>query len=297
MPGPTSCACLTLRCRQVATRVRMEAALRRAIECREIEPYYQPQVDIHGKVIGAEALARWNHPERCPVSPAEFVPIAEQAGLILPLGRLMLERVCADLARWSEQREFSHLLVAVNVSALEFHDPGYVDHVLHRCGARATQLQLEITESVLLGDLDRTMIRMQALKKHGVSFSLDDFGTGFSSLAYLKRLPLDQIKIDKDFVLDVLEDRNDAAIVRSIIELAERFDIQVVAEGVQTEEVRRFLALHGCTTSQGFLFSQALPRRQFEDYIREGGARSATGPAERTAPRSEDPRRRAHQRR
>jgi len=254
----------------VKERAAMEADLRRAIEHRQFALHYQAQVGGEGQVIGAEALLRWHHPDRGMVSPAEFISLAEETGLILPLGRWVLQSACLQLARWAHHAGTSRLTLAVNVSAHQFCQPGFVDQVLHdlsASGADAHRLKLELTESLMVQNVAEITEVMLALRAVGVSFSLDDFGTGYSSLAYLKRMPLDQLKIDRSFVHDVLIDSNDAAIARTIVALADSLGLSVIAEGVENEAQRAFLASQGCHVYQGYLFSQALPIEQFDRLV------------------------------
>ncbi|WP_290650159.1 EAL domain-containing protein [Aquisalimonas sp.] len=254
----------------VSARVELEAQLRAGLERGEFLPYYQPQIDTRGQVIGAEALARWHHPRRGVVSPAEFIPVAEEAGLIMELGTAILEAVCTQLASWTGHSETAPTTVSVNISPRQFHHPDFVERVLHvvdRTGADPRRLELEITESLLLQDIEDTITKMTALKRRGIRFSLDDFGTGYSSLYYLKRLPLNQLKIDQRFVRDVLSDPNDAVIVRTIVVLAQSLGLDVIAEGVETTAIREFLADDGCPAYQGYLFSHPLPVEQFERYL------------------------------
>jgi EAL domain-containing protein (putative c-di-GMP-specific phosphodiesterase class I) len=200
------------------------------------------------------------------VSPALFIPLAEETGLILPLGKWVLETACKQLVAWAGQLETAHLTVAVNVSARQFRQPAFVRQVLEiieRTGANPAQLKLELTESLLVANVEHTIDIMKALKAKGISFALDDFGTGYSSLAYLKRLPLDQLKIDKSFVRDVLTDPNDAAIARTILGLGHTLGLDVIAEGVETRSQRDFLAEHGCRAYQGYLFGRPVSAEQF----------------------------------
>lgn len=255
----------------VHSRVAIETALRESLERGEVVAHYQPQVDADGRVTGAEALARWVHPERGLISPAQFIPVAEATGLILPLGDAILEAACEQVAAWAGQPETEHLDVAVNISARQFHHPDFVTRVLaiiERTGADPGKLWLELTESLLLADVEDTITKMTRLKAEGIRFSLDDFGTGYSSLAYLKRLPLDLLKIDQSFVRDALSDSNDEAIVRTIIVLAHTMGIDVLAEGVETEEVRALLAEHGCLLYQGYLFGHPVPAERFVELMR-----------------------------
>jgi predicted signal transduction protein with EAL and GGDEF domain len=235
----------------------MVAELREAMKQNGLLVHYQAQVDQEGSLIGAEALVRWPHPEHGMVSPAEFIPLAEQSGLILPLGLWVLETACTQLATWATQPETANLTLAVNVSASQIRGPDFVVQVmavLEQTGANPQRLKLEITESLLLDDVEDIIAKMTTLKARGVGFSLDDFGTGYSSLSYLKRLPLDQLKIDRSFVRDVLTDPDDAAIASAIIALGHNLDLGVIAEGVETEAQWRFLNALGCDAYQGYLF-------------------------------------------
>ncbi len=259
----------------VHARVALQTALHEGLANGLIVPWYQPQVDSHGRLIGAEALARWRDPERGHISPAEFVAAAEDSGLIWPLGEAILDRVCTALARWAAHPALAGLTVAVNVSARQFHHPDFVDQVrtvLARTGAPPHRLGLELTESLLLADVDDTISKMATLKHLGVRFALDDFGTGYSSLSYLKRLPFDQLKIEQGFVQNALNDRNDAAIVDTIITLAQTLGLEVIAEGVETEPVRTLLARYGCGAYQGYLFGRPMPIEDFERFacVRNG---------------------------
>ncbi|RRS02369.1 EAL domain-containing protein [Aquabacterium soli] len=251
----------------ISQRTALESDLRRGLQRGELLLHYQAQVDDTGRLLGAEALVRWQHLQRGMVSPAEFIPVAEQGGLILPLGEWVLLTACRQLASWALHPLLGRLTLSVNVSARQFHQPDFVDQVvmaLQRTGARADRLKLELTESVLIDDVDAVVSRMGALKACGVRFSLDDFGTGYSSLNYLKRLPLSQLKIDQSFVRHVLTDSNDAAIARTIIALAAAMGLSVIAEGVETQAQREFLKRHGCTSYQGYLFGRPMPLAAFE---------------------------------
>ncbi len=246
-------------------RAEMEADLRRALQDEQFVLYYQPVVDQAGGVTGVEALLRWQHPVRGMVSPAIFIPVAEQTGLILPLGRWVLEAACAQLVAWNDSPHTQRLSIAVNVSARQFRHPDFSTHILdllRTSGANPYRLKLELTESLLLTDFEEAVLKMGELRSIGVSFSLDDFGTGYSSLAYLKRLPLDQLKIDQSFVRDVLTDANDAAIARTILSLAKSLDLGVVAEGVETQGQRDFLLQAGCRAFQGYFFGRPVPVEQ-----------------------------------
>ena len=256
----------------VSARAALEVDLRRAIDEEQFLLVFQPQVDAQGNVIGAEALLRWQHPKRGLVAPDDFVAVAEEAGLIIPIGQWVVESVCDCLARWAESPATAPLTLALNVSARQFHHAGFVNQVLaalDRSHAEPQRLKLELTESLLLGDVEDVVRTMNSLKNRGIGFALDDFGTGYSSLFYLKRLPLDQLKIDKSFVRDVLTDTNDATIARSIVALARSLGLSVIAEGVETEAQRDFLAENGCTTFQGYFFSPPLPPGEFARFVQQ----------------------------
>jgi diguanylate cyclase (GGDEF)-like protein/PAS domain S-box-containing protein len=254
----------------IEARVSLETDLRRALSRDQLRLFYQIQVDDDGWVTGAEALLRWQHPERGFVSPAEFVPLAEETGLILVIGQWVLETACAQIRAWAESPSTRHLDLAVNVSPRQFRQPGFVEGVrsiLDRSGADPGRLKLELTEGVVLDNVQATIDKMHALKAIGVGFSMDDFGTGYSSLTYLKRLPIDVLKIDGSFVRDVVVDNNDAVIVQTILGMAKHLGIQVIAEGVETAEQLAFLKLHGCRNFQGYLFSRPLPLEEFERHL------------------------------
>ncbi len=254
----------------VSTRAALEADLREAVIKQQFLLYYQTQVDGAGRPTGVEVLLRWQHPLRGLVSPLEFIPLAEETGLILPLGHWVLETACAQLTVWAARPEMAHLTVAVNVSARQFHHADFVDQVLavlDHTGANPKRLKLELTESLLVDDVEGVIAKMTVLKVQGVSFSLDDFGTGYSSLSYLKRLPLDQLKIDQSFVRDILIDTNDSAIAKMVVALAESMGLTVIAEGVEIEAQKDFLARNGCRAYQGYLFSRPLPIEEFEALI------------------------------
>ena len=240
----------------------LEADLRHALEQDEFVLHYQPVVDESGKITGVEALLRWLHPTRGMVFPGEFIPVAEQAGLILPLGQWVLAAACDQLVVWNSSAATRRLNMAVNVSARQFRHPDFTPQLLdllRLSGANPYRLKLELTESMLLSDFEDVTVKMSELRSIGVNFALDDFGTGYSSLSYLKRLPLDQLKIDQSFVRDVLTDPNDAAIARTILSLARSLDLSVVAEGVETAGQRDFLLRCGCKAFQGYFFGRPVP--------------------------------------
>lgn len=251
----------------VSERAVLESDLREALRLQQFVLHYQPQVVGQSQITGAEVLLRWQHPQRGMVSPMDFIPLAEETGLIVPLGYWVVQTACAQLALWALRPETAELGIAVNVSAKQMQQDDFVDQVLamlRHTGAPPHRLKLELTESVLVADVENTICKMDALKAHGVGFSLDDFGTGYSSLTYLKRLPLDQLKIDQGFVKDILVDPNDAAIARMVIALAESLGLCVIAEGVEQEAQRLFLAHCGCHAYQGYLTAPPLPIADFE---------------------------------
>ncbi|MES2257400.1 MAG: EAL domain-containing protein [Pseudomonadota bacterium] len=254
----------------VSERVALEHDLREALERNECVLYYQPQLNAQSKVIGAEALIRWRHPQRGMVPPNDFIGLAEETGLIIPLGQWVLRTACDQLASWATSPRTAHFTLAVNVSICQFRHPGFVGEVLDiliKSGANPRRLKLELTESLLIDDVEATIAKMGTLKQAGIGFSLDDFGTGYSSLGYLKRLPLDQLKIDQSFVRDIMTDPNDAAIARTVVALGHSLGLAIIAEGVETEAQRCFLVENGCTEFQGYLFSKPLPIAQFHEFL------------------------------
>jgi diguanylate cyclase (GGDEF)-like protein/PAS domain S-box-containing protein len=257
----------------LAARSELESALRGALARDELQLYYQIQVDGQGRPLGAEALLRWRHPVLGMVSPARFIPVAEESGLILPIGQWVLETACAQLARWQQHPALAALTLAVNVSARQFRQDNFVAQVracLTDNRISPSRLKLELTESMVLENVEETIRKMGELKSLGVRFSMDDFGTGYSSLIYLKRLPLDQIKIDQSFVRDITTDQDDAAIVQTIIAMAHSLDLEVIAEGVETAEQRAFLEQRGCRAYQGYLFGRPVAGPEFEAALLSG---------------------------
>jgi diguanylate cyclase (GGDEF)-like protein/PAS domain S-box-containing protein len=254
----------------VETRAAMEADLRHAIAEDQLRLYYQIQVDNEKRPIGAEALIRWLHPERGMISPMQFIPIAEESSLILDVGHWVLESACKQLSKWSKHEQTRNLILAVNVSAAQFKMHDFVSDISTLMAIHQIQperLKLELTEAVVLEDVADVVTKMHALKAMGVRLSLDDFGTGYSSLSYLKQLPLDQIKIDQSFVRDIGTDPSDAVMVKTIINLAQSFRLNVIAEGVETEAQLSFLKQNGCMAYQGYYFSKPVPLKDFEDLL------------------------------
>ena len=256
----------------------LAADLRQAWQENQLRIEYQPQADGDGRLTGVEALLRWDHPERGQVPPDRFIPSAEETSLIIPIGHWVLESACAQLAQWARQPDRAHLTISVNVSVRQFRHPAFLEEVMsciRRTGIRPDRLKLELTESLLADALDMTVTRMHSLKEMGVRLAVDDFGIGYSSLSYLKRLPIDELKIDRAFVKDILTDSNDAAIAGTIIALCRNLGLEVIAEGVETEEQRAFLARQGCPRYQGWLFCRPLPLPELEAFI--AGAAGAGG--------------------
>ncbi|MBI5007737.1 MAG: EAL domain-containing protein [Nitrosomonadales bacterium] len=256
----------------VETRAALEAELRHAVPDGQLRLHYQVQLDSEQRPFGAEGLIRWMHPVRGMVSPAQFIPIAEDSSLIQEIGHWVLESACRQLALWSEREQTRALTLAINVSAQQFKKHEFVDTVaallrIHRVDP--ARLKLELTESVVLNDVAEVVARMHALKALGVGLALDDFGTGYSSLSYLKQLPLDQIKIDQSFVRNITNDVDDAIMVQTIISLAQHFRINVIAEGVETQEQLDFLRQNGCMAYQGYLFGRPVPIETFEAALAE----------------------------
>ena len=257
----------------ITSRALMESELRTAIDIWQFQLYYQVQVDNLGRSLGAEALIRWLHPEHGLVSPFKFIPLAEETGLILHIGRWVLETACMQLKYWQQDELTRYLSLSVNVSAKQFRQPDFVAQVLLTVQTHSinpTLLKLELTESILLEDIDAIIVTMNALNEIGIRISLDDFGTGYSSLQYLKQLPIYQLKIDQSFVRDIPSDPNDALMVQTIINMAQNFSLNVIAEGVETIEQLAFLKEHGCMAYQGYLFSKPLPIEQFNALLRRG---------------------------
>lgn len=256
----------------LARRSGMEVELRRALRKNEFVLHYQPQIRDDNSLRSFEVLVRWQHPERGMVSPAEFIGLAEETGLIVPIGLWVLEQACKKLVEWSSHPSTAGLSLSVNVSVRQFRFEHFVEQVLGmvaKTGADPHKLKLELTESLLVEDMESTIRKIKQLKASGLCFSLDDFGTGYSSLSYLRRLPLDEIKIDQSFFRNMLNDETDAAIVRTIVVLAQSLQLDLIAEGVENELQREFLIEHGCYVFQGFLFGRAMDEQQLQLYLRE----------------------------
>ncbi len=260
----------------MAEREALEQDMRSGLHSGEFFLVYQPQLDLHGQVVGAEALCRWKHPHKGMISPAVFIDIAEKSGFILQRGQWVLAQACATLRGWSQDEQLSALTLAVNVSAKQFHHPDFLPQTLALVQSGAVnpaKLELELTETIFAQDVEQIAEKMQALKALGVCFSLDDFGTGYSSLNYLKRLPLDQLKIDQSFVRDVIADSFDASIVAAMISLGETLGLKVLAEGVETGSQLEFLRAKGCRLFQGYLFAKPLSEADFLAYLQQARQR------------------------
>ncbi len=253
-------------------RIQLEANLRNALADHQFKLYYQAQVNQHGEVLGAKALIRWQSPKKGLISPLQFIPLAEEMGLILPIGHWVIETACDQLKAWEVNPMTSKLQLAVNVSARQFHQQDFIEQVLKMLSIKSINpslLKLELTESLVLNDIDSAIIKMNALKEAGVCFSMDDFGTGYSSLSYLTQLPLSQLKIDQSFVRNINLKQVNAVIVETIIGMAKNLDMEVIAEGVETGEQYDFLKCYGCNLFQGYLFSKPLPVKDFEALIKQ----------------------------
>ena len=258
---------------------RLEDELRLALERSEFDLHYQPQIDSEGRVVAAEALLRWQHPRRGLVAPGNFIALAEETGMILPIGHWVLEMACAQLQVWGNYNATRHLSLAINISQVQFRQSDFVNQVLtmiDRYDFDVSLLELELTESLLVDNMEDIFEKMSTLRQRGVKFSLDDFGTGFSSLSYLKRLPFNKLKVDQSFVRDALTNPHDAAIVHMVVELGRSMDLLVVAEGVETEGQREFLKEQGCHLYQGYLYSPALPIGVFNTFLLKQNALSKT---------------------
>lgn len=244
----------------------MEKELKIAIKENQLVLFYQPQVDTNGNLVGFEALVRWNHPKRGLVPPLEFIPLCEESGLIIHLGKWVLEQACQQIKKWQKLCE-NPLHVSINVSVKQFQEPHFyaiVEEILKRTRVSADWIKFELTESLIVDNVEETIEKITKLRSLGVKFSLDDFGTGYSSLSYLKKLPLDELKIDQSFVRDISTDINDAMIVKTIIDMASNFDLEVVAEGVETQEQLQFLTENGCCIFQGYFFGKPMPHEEIE---------------------------------
>ena len=251
----------------IDVRAALEADLRLALQEKQFKLYYQSQVYHNRQIIGAEVLLRWQHPVRGLVPPLEFIPLAEETGLILPIGQWVLEMACDQLKAWEGSIHTQHLQLAVNVSARQFYQPNFIEMVsqaLSHSAINPDRLKLELTESLVLDNIADTILKMHALRGIGVRFSMDDFGTGHSSLAYLTQLPLDQLKIDQSFIRNIGIKSTDAVIVQTIIGMGNNLGMDIIAEGVETEAQRAFLQKHGCPACQGYLFSKPVPLEEFE---------------------------------
>jgi diguanylate cyclase (GGDEF)-like protein/PAS domain S-box-containing protein len=268
--GRNSCAYFTPAMNEkMKERVEIENELRHAIDAGELEVYFQPKQRLHdGALVGMEALVRWNHPQRGLVMPGKFIAIAENTGLIIPLGWFVLEEACRRTAAWN--RAGADLRVAVNLSAYQFRDKGMLEvitRVLEQSGLDPHQLEIELTESLVMHDPEANIEQLVMLKRLGIAIAIDDFGTGYSSLSYLKRLPVDTLKIDQSFIRGVNSDAHDAELVRAIISMAHSFKLEVVAEGVETPEQREFLLNQGCDVTQGYLYARPMPTDAFEAFL------------------------------
>jgi EAL domain-containing protein (putative c-di-GMP-specific phosphodiesterase class I) len=260
----------------ILTRLEFENDLRRAIELGEMRVYYQPIVELEsGQIVDVEALLRWQHPTRGLVSPIDFIPIAEETGLIIPIGKWVLEEACRQAATWRAQfPNEPRLTVSVNLSPRQFQQPALIqqiEHALSQAGLSANSLKLEITEGMVMRDLEATISTLRRLRKLGIKIAIDDFGTGYSSLAYLKRLPIDIIKIDRSFIQDIGQDQENTAIVRAIISMAKALNLTVTAEGIETVEQLDLLRGWNCDRGQGYLFARPMEAETLTALLPLGG--------------------------
>jgi diguanylate cyclase (GGDEF)-like protein len=251
-------------------RAELEKDLRASLRLNQLTLYYQMQVDDSGRIVGAEALIRWQHPQRGMVSPAEFIPLSEEIGMILPIGDWVIEQACAQLKKWEMNPVMNKMRVSVNVSPRQLSHPYFVEQVkeaIEQTGIRPSQLKLELTESFILKDMQDAIEKMQELRGIGIRFALDDFGTGYSSLSHLKRLPLEELKIDQSFVRDIAREKSSSVMIRTIINIAVNFGLEAVAEGVETDDQFAFLRQYGCNKFQGYLFGKPVPVQEFERLV------------------------------
>ena len=250
-------------------RMKMENSLRKALEHNELLLYYQPLVNRANRIVGMEALLRWKHPELGLILPADFIRISEETGIIVPVGRWVLETACMQTKQWHEMG-FCDLFVSVNLTARQLHAPDFeqmVIDILKQSGLPPAYLNLEVTESNMIQDPENCIAKMKNLRARGITFSIDDFGTGYSSLSYLQRFPIDSLKIDRSFITDAMRNKGDQEIIKTIITMAHNLNIDAVAEGVETKEQKDFLILHGCSNLQGFFFARPVPGEQFRDLL------------------------------
>ncbi|MEY8214721.1 MAG: GGDEF domain-containing phosphodiesterase, partial [Colwellia sp.] len=256
----------------IINRVELERDLLFALEHQQFQLYYQVQVDCSNRRLGAEALIRWIHPERGIVSPLHFIPLAEETGIIVEIGKWVIESACIQLNAWQKNISTAALTLSINVSAKQFHQTDFVETIkkfIDIYSINPTLLKIELTESLLLVNIEEVINKMNTLAAIGIQFSLDDFGTGYSSLQYLKKLPLYQLKIDQSFVRDLGIDSNDEIIVKTIISMAHSLGLNVIAEGVEIETQQQYLISQGCTNFQGYLFSKPIPIDEFESLLIE----------------------------
>ena len=250
-------------------RMQLESSLRTALQENQFVLYYQPLVDERNRIIGMEALLRWNHPQLGMISPGRFIPIAEETGTIVPIGEWVLRCACEQTRKWRDMG-YTELYVAVNLSTRQFREQNLVEtveHVLETTGLPANCLKLEVTESGIMEDAEDAVVKMKILRAVGIRFSIDDFGTGYSSLSYLKRFPIDTLKIDRSFVMDSLTSRDDQEIIKTIISMAQNLNIEALAEGVETKEQQEFLRRHGCHMMQGYYFGRPMSDQEFEKIL------------------------------
>jgi EAL domain-containing protein (putative c-di-GMP-specific phosphodiesterase class I) len=257
---------------EATEQLNIRVGLRKALELNQFQLFYQPQLDIKsGKLVGAEALIRWFHPEFGMVSPAHFIPVAEASGLIVAIGDWVLQEACREVARWRDAG-MSNPVVAVNLSALQFARGNIeqtVSNAVADAGILPQMLELELTESIMIRNTERVLATVKRLKQKGFVFTIDDFGTGYSSLQYLKRFEVDKLKIDQSFVRDIIDDEDDAAIVRAIVQIAKGLGLKTIAEGVETAEIMGLLQQYQCDEVQGYYLARPMSASQFMTYLQQ----------------------------
>jgi EAL domain-containing protein (putative c-di-GMP-specific phosphodiesterase class I) len=255
--------------RKALERMKLENNLRNALHHDQFVVYYQPVADDRNQIIGMEALLRWHHPELGMINPSRFIPLAEETGAIVPIGKWVLHAACQQVRKWHDMG-YTEVCVAVNLSTRQFREPDLIETVeqaIEDTGLAPNYLKLEVTESGVMEYPEQAIAKMKTLQTKGIHFSIDDFGTGYSSLGYLKRLPIDTLKIDRSFVMDSTTDKDDQEIIKTIIAMAQNLHMDTVAEGVETKEQQEFLTQHGCHMMQGYYFGRPMPAEQFEEML------------------------------
>jgi EAL domain-containing protein (putative c-di-GMP-specific phosphodiesterase class I) len=262
--------------RNALERMMLEGSLRNALQHDQFALFYQPLVDDRNRIVGMEALLRWHHPTLGMVSPFKFIPLAEETGAIIPIGKWVLHTAC-EQAKKCHKMSHTKFYVAVNLSIQQLREPDFVEtieQVLETTGLPPECLKLEVTESSIMEDPEQAIAKMKTLRAKGIHFSIDDFGTGYSSLSYLKRFPIDTLKIDQSFVMDATTNKDDQEIIKTIISMAQNLNLEIIAEGVETREQQTFLIRHGCHMMQGYYFGHPMPADKFEEFLQTSNAAS-----------------------